>query len=542
MTYDMFLDDVLQMNDENYIKAIRSNLSGPKVFLKRKPSEVRVNGYMKTVLIAWQANHDLQFVLDAFACAVYIVSYISKSQKGMSALLDQAAKEARQGNLDLKHQVRHIGNYFSNSVETSAQEATYLTLQMPLTKATRQVVFINTSPQHKRTFLLKQSSALEKLGPDSTEIESDNDIKRYSRRPKQLENWCLADYVSQLELQYPKTSESSDDHETEQQENESESENEEANADTIRKKAKQYEGKVIDLEKAIEEAENDCNENDQIAPATQQVEMEDAEIGPTESEQYVHFNPDRPTEHRLYDMSREVGIEARTVELTNHANRISESDYFDLIRSLNKKQWEFFQHVVTWVKTKHEPFYTFLTGGAGCGKSVVVRTIFQALHRHLCSIEGEDPDDIRILLCAPTGKAAYNINGLTIHNAFQIQPNKGLDQSLSCDVLNTLRMKYRNLSLILIDEISMVGNKMFSLLERRLKKIKGSNCSFGGVSIIAIGDFFQLQPVFDSWIFNDLSKGLTALAPNYWKLLFSFHELTEIMRQKDDLEFALITK
>ncbi|VDH90007.1 Hypothetical predicted protein [Mytilus galloprovincialis] len=182
MTYDMFLDDVLQMNDENYIKAIRSNLSGPKVFLKRKPSEVRVNGYMKTVLIAWQANHDLQFVLDAFACAVYIVSYISKSQKGMSALLDQAAKEARQGNLDLKHQ---------------------------------------------------QSSALEKLGPDSTEIESDNDIKRYSRRPKQLENWCLADYVSQLELQYPKTSESSDDHETEQQENESESENEEANADVI---------------------------------------------------------------------------------------------------------------------------------------------------------------------------------------------------------------------------------------------------------------------------------------------------------------------
>ncbi|CAC5416667.1 unnamed protein product [Mytilus coruscus] len=99
---------------------------------------------------------------------------------------------------------------------------------------------------------------------------------------------------------------------------------------------------VKENSKAIEEAENDCNENDQIAPATQQVEMEDAEIGPTESEQYVHFNPDRPTEHRLYDMSREVGIEARTIELTNHANRISESDYFALIRSLNKKQWEFF--------------------------------------------------------------------------------------------------------------------------------------------------------------------------------------------------------
>jgi hypothetical protein len=77
---------------------------------------------------------------------MYIVSYISKSQKGMSALLDQATKEARQGNLDLKKQVRLIGNYFTNSVETSAQEAIYLTLQIPLARATRQVVILNTFP------------------------------------------------------------------------------------------------------------------------------------------------------------------------------------------------------------------------------------------------------------------------------------------------------------------------------------------------------------------------------------------------------------
>jgi hypothetical protein len=82
-----------------------------------------------------------------------------------------AAKEARESNLDLKRQVRHIGNYFTNSVETCAQEAAYLTLQLPLTKATRKVVFINTSPSGKRTFLLKKSSALEKLSPNSTNIE-----------------------------------------------------------------------------------------------------------------------------------------------------------------------------------------------------------------------------------------------------------------------------------------------------------------------------------------------------------------------------------
>ena len=90
----------------------------------------------------------------------------------------------------------------------------------------------------------------------------------------------------------------------------------------------------------------------------------------------------------------------------------------------------------------------------------------------------------------------------------------------------------------MIDEISMVGNRMFSLLDTRLKKIKGNNQHFGGVSIIAIGDFFQLKPVFDGWIFEDQSKGISALAPNLWKELFKVHELTEIMKQKDDIEFA----
>ena len=204
LTFEEFLSDILHMTEEDYIKCVRSSLSGAKVFLQRKPYEVCVNPYMKVVLPAWKANHDLQFVLDPYACAMYIVSYISKSQKGRSALLDQAAKEAKEGNLDLKRQVRHIGNYFVNSVETSAQEAVYLTLQMPLTKATRQVVFINTSPPDKRTFLLKKTSELEKMSKDSTDIESNNDIKRYSKRPKALENWCLADYISQLQVNFPK--------------------------------------------------------------------------------------------------------------------------------------------------------------------------------------------------------------------------------------------------------------------------------------------------------------------------------------------------
>ena len=96
---------------------------------------------------------DIQFVLDVYACAMYILSYISKAQKGMSELLRQACDEARKGNSSIKQQVRDIGNKFLNSVEISAQEAVYIVLQLPMKKSSRQVIFINTTPPNERVQL-----------------------------------------------------------------------------------------------------------------------------------------------------------------------------------------------------------------------------------------------------------------------------------------------------------------------------------------------------------------------------------------------------
>lgn len=74
---------------------------------------------------------------------------------------------------------------------------------MPLTYSTRDVIFINTSPPEKRTFLLKDKVELDQLPENSTDIAVDNMIKRYSKRPRQLEQWCLADVTSKLEVKFP---------------------------------------------------------------------------------------------------------------------------------------------------------------------------------------------------------------------------------------------------------------------------------------------------------------------------------------------------
>ena len=157
---------------------------------------MRINSNNSDLLKAWQANMDIQYILDPYACAVYILSYITTGQRGMSKLLRKASEEASSGNKDIINKVRHIGNKFLNAVDVNAQEAVYLVLQMPLRRSSREFQFSNTSNPEERTFLLKTMDKLQELPNSSENIESDNLIKRYQRRPKTLEELCLANFAA----------------------------------------------------------------------------------------------------------------------------------------------------------------------------------------------------------------------------------------------------------------------------------------------------------------------------------------------------------
>ena len=86
ITFDRLLLD-LNVTEENYLLAVSLSLNAAIVFFKRNPNELRINNYNAACLSAWRTNMDIQIVLDVYACAVYIVNYISKAQKGMSELL-----------------------------------------------------------------------------------------------------------------------------------------------------------------------------------------------------------------------------------------------------------------------------------------------------------------------------------------------------------------------------------------------------------------------------------------------------------------------
>ena len=146
------------------------------------------------------------------------------------------------------------------------------------------------------------------------------------------------------------------------------------------------------------------------------------------------------------------------------------------------------------------------------------------------------------MLLGLTGKSAYNISGLTIHSCLAVPANQPLRRyrKLDSSRLISLRNKLGGLKVIFVDEISMVGNSMFNIQSnKRLQEINGVASGFGGVSIIAI-DLFQLQTVFDGYVFESLKGDYGILATNLWEKHFTMYELHEIMRQRGSRHFAEI--
>ena len=78
---------------DQYLSAVKSSLKKKQVLLKRTVKDTRINAYNLQILKIWQANMDLQAVLDPWTVCVYIASYIMKSQRGISLLLQTAARQ-----------------------------------------------------------------------------------------------------------------------------------------------------------------------------------------------------------------------------------------------------------------------------------------------------------------------------------------------------------------------------------------------------------------------------------------------------------------
>lgn len=137
----------------------------------------------------------------------------------------------------------------------------------------------------------------------------------------------------------------------------------------------------------------------------------------------------------------------------------------------------------------------FLTGKAGTGKTTFLRRL-------------RDESGKRMVVLAPTGVAAINAGGMTIHSFFQLPfapfvPGRGFlgEEKRFMRIGKEKRRLISSLDLIVIDEISMVRPDILDGVDSILRRMRGNDSPFGGVQLLLIGDLRQLAPVVkpDEW-------------------------------------------
>ena len=181
----------------------------------------------------------------------------------------------------------------------------------------------------------------------------------------------------------------------------------------------------------------------------------------------------------------------------------------------------------------------FLTGKAGTGKTTFLK-----------NIKAKSPK--RMVIVAPTGVAAINAGGVTIHSFFQLSfgpniPNQNLDNKPPVRKFSNEKIKaIKAIDILVIDEISMVRADVLDAIDDVLRRYRNRNLPFGGVQLLMIGDLHQLAPVIKDDEWNILRPYYASPFFFESKALFMSQfitiELTHIFRQADEQFIELLNK
>ena len=227
-------------------------------------------------------------------------------------------------------------------------------------------------------------------------------------------------------------------------------------------------------------------------------------------------------------------------------------DLSERIGMLNEDQRRIFEQVIDHLhhQRRHEtddckcrdlkPLHMFVSGVGGTGKSFLIETIRSQVKEIWKDHAGDDT------VAAPTGLAAYNVGGVTVHRLFQLPiEHEGKTagyRSLSKVAQKVMRTNLRSLKLIIIDETSMLSSLNLAYIHLRLEELFGGagDDYFGSMNMLFIGDILQLPPVTGSPVFSKLCNKLIAsrmgsiASVNTWKETIVYDELTINERQKKD--------
>ena len=554
------LDDFMQahrVDYESYLNVLRAGITRPKVFIKRLISDKWINNFNPWIANVLNSNMDIQFILDEYSCAAYVVDYVNKSNRGISNLHRELNKlRDEYPDKDFHEILSLIGKSMLDNVEISSQEAAWYLLNLHMSESSRRVISIPTVWPNEREKIRKTTKEMddEELEESSKNIWRDNNFDKYIRRPPEMENISLAEFVSKYNYN-PQTKKYSPrrnqiiiryrnyDMNLENDEYKREMvllhipyRNEEIEFLNNYKYRQIYEEKLefitesrkmfesnLDIQTVLEECHRLIREEEEDNEQ-KNLNFEKYEESREIDDDFVQNIRDNPIDD---DVLMKI-MENMSCVVRKRENIMSKAEYCQKICLMNEEQRNIIlESIDRLFDGIYHPLQIFLTGPAGSGKTYVIKMMMETYNRF-----AQSHNEIfnSYVATASTANAAAQFDGTTVHSAFRLTFQSAYKE-FSLETINNFRAAFKNVRLIIIDEISMIGAVLLENVDRKLRRIFHTRELFGGLHTILCGDLRQLAAVRQTPVYRRLPTQSFSVE-SVWQQ-FMYYPLTEIVRQKD---------
>jgi ATP-dependent DNA helicase PIF1 len=521
-----------------------------------------LNPYNTSMILGWRANIDIKPVLSKYAAIDYIAKYASKSEKQAPAFPELLANvtSSMDGEGTAQTACQKMLNKMLGERTYSAQETAHLLLGIPLVRASATFKTVYIGPDGSNRELAVQDPDAELAaggGEDENLVTDDSWIQRYMNRSPEMEalslqdvltkyswrksKWCTKRDKTKTVLRvYPRFSPNpEDEHYEDYCRTKVILHHPFRDLNTIHDPDDQLWAEIFahcrasehvhpkDTLRYWEEENREQDEDDEEDEELLNPDVQEMEEADWQTWAALHPNHDIPL-YGVHDLGRRPVDDGWDIEASrakwNDVNLLStwideqkreaheqEGPPLIDIDTLEGEQRAILDEYVDAYRRilqgeKPPQVLLNIDGTAGCGKTYLISAICQELRKMADAHEELNP----IVVLAPSGVAALNIRGRTIHSALCLPINCAFSR-LTGARLAALQVQWAGIHFAIIDEKSMVGQRTLAMIDSRLRQVlpRNSDIPFANINLALVGDFAQLPPVGDTPLYSPPSSAHT---------------------------------
>ena len=530
-----------------------------KAVIVTKRNDSRLNRHQPLQLQGWRANCDIQIVIDYHACLEYLVKYTSKAERASSVVKNAFTNIITKMNdtIDTPSALKQILLKTVGQRDYSIQEVMHHLLSIKFVSATHEVITasldgsrrvqlranseICTAPSMLDTYAERYKYL--KIDPQLLEYNFVEFASRftfkaskltrrdktvivktypnYSSNPKSEDYGLFCKYQLLKYKPWQSTPNDAWDNLAQDDETYTTCWKKFLLTDTAKSLVPDWETKMQAVNNyiSITPFNDDSFEEDYNTESEREEWMLMAELAIQTTDTCEQSTPvPHAYWHQVYQHFTNEEINAMPTWINREKNK-SSAQYSCETRTIDTSTFSKMQQVAYQIVSDHftsgeqNPLRFLIMGVAGTGKSYLIDSLRNLLQGK-CKV------------LAYTGKASFNVNGVTLHSLLKLPIGSKRHCDLKGIPLQQLQSNLENVQYLIIDEYSFVGQSLLGWIDNRCRQATGrTDMTFGGISVILVGDIAQLPPVGDKPLYHSMPKTEKQIQG-----FFLYHEFKKVVK------------